>query len=129
MQSDTPSLFLMTGNATVINEAALPTFRKAGPATSRAAGIAVKKRAPSQRMLLLEVFADGAEMTDEQAGIRSGLDAKPNCCYWKRLGELRTLGWLELTGGTAPSRAGERQRLSRITAAGLEALKQAGLAG
>lgn len=117
----------MKGNATVINEAALPNVRRNDPATSKAAGRAVKRRAPSQRMVLLQEFVGGVELTDEQAGIRSGLDAKPNCCYWKRLGELRTLGWLELTGGTAPSRAGEQQRMSRITAAGLEALKQAGL--
>lgn len=104
-------------------DATPPNVRRTDPTTSRRAGTSAKRRAPSQRDLLLREFANGKELTDEQAGIASGLASKPNCCYWKRLSELRSLGLIETTGRTALSRASEQQRVCRITPAGIRHLE------
>jgi hypothetical protein len=113
-----------------VNADALPdAFRKSDPETSKMAGKRRSRLGGGQRALLLRQFANGEELTDEQAGIKSGLADKPNCCYWKRLSELRALGLIEPTGRTAGSRAGEQQRICRLTEAGIDAMRELGAAG
>lgn len=98
--------------------------RSSDPATSKQAALTVSKRSPSQQILLLQVFGDGRELSDEEAGDISGLSKKPKCCYWKRLSELRQGGYIEDTGRTKASSVDEQQRICRITAKGLEFLRE-----
>lgn len=100
----------------------LPLFRNVDPETSRKGAKAVKPRRQSQAMLLLAEYQN-QPLTDEEAGISSGLAAKPKCCYWKRCSELRAMGLIEDTGDTRPSTAGSAMMVCRITSEGLEALK------
>jgi hypothetical protein len=80
-------------------------------------------RAGSQRATLLAVYAGTLfGFTDEEAGTTSGLARLPRCCYWKRCSELRQAGYIEPTGDTRLSTAGESQQVCRITQAGLDAL-------
>lgn len=92
-------------------------------ATSKDGSQAVKIRKDSQQYVLLQTYANPAHwthgLTDEEAGERSGLAAKPRCCYWKRCSELRELGLLEDTGIVRPSSAGCDQRAFRITMLGM----------
>jgi len=94
--------------------------RSTDPETSQAAGEAVRVRAGTQQAKLLAAFAAATVgLTDEQAGMISGLSALPGCCYWKRCSELRALGLIEvIEGQTRESRAGQKQRVSRITERG-----------
>lgn len=102
-----------------------PLFRSADPDTSTQAARDVIPRRGSQTMQLLAVYRNHAlfGMTDEEAGIESGLAARPKCCYWKRCSDLRTAGFIEPTGDTRPSSAGSQMQVCRITAKGMEALK------
>jgi hypothetical protein len=59
----------------------LPLFRSADPITSVLGAGEVKPRRRSQAMLLLAEYLHGG-MTDEEAGMASGLALKPKCCYW-----------------------------------------------
>jgi len=96
--------------------------RSTDPVTSKQAALQVSKRAPSQQVQLLQTFANGVELTDEESGDLTGLSKKPKCCYWKRLSELRQGGYIEDTGRTKASSVGEQQRVCRITAKGIEFL-------
>lgn len=92
------------------------------PTTSKAGAQSVAIRSGSQRTKLLEAYAlYGNEMTDETAGILSGLHGK-GAGYWKRCSELRRAGYIALTGTTGRSLNGSLQQCSRITAAGRKAL-------
>ena len=68
-------------------------------------------------------------MTDEQAGIKSGLHSKPGCCYWKRCSELRQMGFIKVVyvapfvPATRTSRAGEQQQVCELTETGLERVR------
>jgi hypothetical protein len=102
----------------------LPTARNNDPLTSHIAGVGVRVRSGSQRALLLSAYAEHAEgLTDEEAGLYTGLAGKAGCCYWKRSSELRQMKLIESTGSTRFSRANERQQVCRITAYGLAALR------
>jgi hypothetical protein len=72
-------------------------------------------------MLLLAEDLKGA-MTDEEAGLASGLALKPKCCYWKRCSELRAMGLIIPTGETRLSSAGSAMQVCEITQEGKEAL-------
>lgn len=98
--------------------------RSDDPVTSKLAAMRVSKRSPSQQVLLLQMFGDGRELTDEEAGDLSGLSKKPKCCYWKRLSELRQGGYIEDTGRTKASSVDEQQRVCRITAKGIAFLAE-----
>jgi hypothetical protein len=77
----------------------LPLFRSADPITSVEGAKDVKPRRTSQAMLLLAEYLKGG-LTDEEAGMASGLALKPKCCYWKRCSELRAGGFIIPTGET-----------------------------
>jgi len=99
----------------------LPLFRSADPITSVLGAGDVKPRRGSQQALLLAQYLQG-EMTDEEAGMASGLALKPKCCYWKRCSELRAKGLIIPTGETRLSSAGSAMQVCAITPAGKEAL-------
>jgi hypothetical protein len=93
------------------------------PATSVAGARNITVRAGSQRYKLLWEYC-AVEMTDEEAGQRSGLASMPKCCYWKRCSELRAAGFIEATGSTRLSSAGVPQQVCAITEAGRRALAE-----
>jgi len=97
--------------------------RTSDPDTSKAGAISVSFRAGTQKMLLLQAYANlTAGLTDEEAGTNSGLAQKPKCCYWKRCSELRQAGFIKTIGLTRPSSVGEAQQVCAITEAGLAML-------
>jgi hypothetical protein len=100
----------------------LPLFRSADPVTSRQGARDVLPRRDSQQGQLLAVYRNQPGLTDEEAGIKSGLAAKPKCCYWKRCSELRAKGLIEDTGNTRLSSAGSAMRVCRLSAKGAELL-------
>ena len=103
----------------------LPLFRASDPVTSREGARDVKPRRGSQTMTLLATFAGYKinGLTDEEAGVASGLAELPRCCYWKRCSELRALGFIADMGTTRLSSAGSAMMVCNITPTGLEALK------
>ena len=100
----------------------LPLFRSADPITSVLGAGEVKPRRRSQAMLLLAEYLHGG-MTDEEAGMASGLALKPKCCYWKRCSELRAMGLIIPTGETRLSTAGSAMQVCEITEEGEKALR------
>lgn len=101
----------------------LPLFRKEDPITSVLGAGDVKPRRVSQAMLLLAEYAHRDGLTDEEAGLFSGLSQRPKCCYWKRCSELRYEGFIIPTGETRLSSAGSAMQVCAITEEGREALK------
>jgi hypothetical protein len=95
----------------------LPLFRSADPITSVLGAGDVKPRTGSQQALLLSEYQHGG-LTDEEAGMASGLAQKPKCCYWKRCSELRAKGLIVPTGETRLSSAGSAMQVCVITEAG-----------
>jgi hypothetical protein len=100
----------------------LPLFRSADPITSVLGAGDVKPRRGSQQALLLAEYAHRDGLTDEEAGLFSGLLSRPKCCYWKRCSELRAKGLIALTGETRLSSAGSAMQVCAITEAGRNAL-------
>jgi hypothetical protein len=88
--------------------------RANAPTTTRKAAQSVAPRAGSQRHRLLEQYWLHGELTDEEAGQSSGLRT-PGCAYWMRCSELRQQGFIEPTGKTRTSTAGEQQNVCQIT--------------
>ena len=101
----------------------LPLFRNTDPETSVKGAQDVKPRRGSQAMLLLAEYAHRDGLTDEEAGLFSGLLSRPKCCYWKRCSELRAKGLIIPTGETRLSSAGSAMQVCAITAEGRQALK------
>lgn len=104
--------------------------RHTDPPTSHAAAQsrALRVRAGSQCAALLAAYADAGDygLTNDGAGVLTGLASRPGCCYWKRCGELLDAGFIAATDDTRTSRAGEAQRVCVITPAGLRALDNMG---
>ena len=100
----------------------LPLFRSADPITSALGARDVKPRQGSQQQLLLAEYANRDGLTDEEAGLFSGLAQRPKCCYWKRCSELRAKGFIVPTGETRISSAGSAMQVCAITPAGKAAL-------
>jgi hypothetical protein len=100
----------------------LPLFRSADPITSVLGAGDVKPRRGSQQALLLAEYAHRDGLTDEEAGLFSGLLSRPKCCYWKRCSELRAKGLIAPTGETRLSSAGSAMQVCSITLAGRNSL-------
>jgi hypothetical protein len=100
----------------------LPLFRSADPITSVQGAGDVKPRRTTQAMKLLAEYVHRDGLTDEEAGLFSGLLARPKCCYWKRCSELRAKGFIVPTGVTRLSSASSAMQVCAITEAGKEAL-------
>jgi hypothetical protein len=101
----------------------MPLFRSADPITSVLGAGDVKPRRQTQAMQLLAEYAHRDGLTDEEAGLFSGLLSRPKCCYWKRCSELRAKGFIVPTGVTRLSSAGSAMQVCTITPAGKEALQ------
>ncbi len=99
----------------------MPLFRNTDPITSALGAGDVKPRRQTQAMQLLAEYQQGG-LTDEEAGMASGLALKPKCCYWKRCSELRAKGLIAPTGVTRLSSAGSAMQVCAITAEGRKAL-------
>jgi hypothetical protein len=117
----------------------LPLFtaaRNSDPATSQVNRDAFKKK-ESQRDMILRTYndhylsnlvsfgdaSDGAQgLIDEQVGKETAwLNSNMyeyRICYWKRCSELRKLGFIEPTGETRLSSAGQPQQVCKITVEG-----------
>jgi len=115
--------------------------RTGDPATSQAGARSVAFRAGSQKARLLACYIEAGPfdpdtgqggLTADEAGKMSGLAEKPNCCYWKRCGELEDdhgfVGQPE-GGPTRPGNAGDRQIVRAVTEAGLAAAEALYLQG
>ena len=100
----------------------LPLFRAADPDTSAAGARAVKYRRGSQAMKLLATY-EYADLTDEQAGVLSGLASDARCGFWKRCSDLRRLGLISDSGERRNTLSGTSAMVCFITPAGIEALK------
>lgn len=100
----------------------LPLFRNDDPDTSKQGAKDVLPRRGSQQAQLLAVYRNQPGLTDEQAGVLSGLASKPKCCYWKRCSELRAKGLIEPTGETRLSSAGSAMQVCRLSTKGAEVL-------
>lgn len=96
------------------------------PITSVMADANVQTRAGSQKWTLLVFYTQAGEqgLTDEEAGIRSGLKDK-GANYWRRCSDLRALGLIEPTGEKRISTMRELRMVCRITAAGRAVLEGA----
>jgi hypothetical protein len=102
----------------------LPLFRSADPDTSRDGAKDVLPRRGSQAWALLNEYANARiGLTDEEAGIRSGLAVNPRCCYWKRCSELRAIGLIEDSHTRRQGSTGSTMMVCTITAKGLEAYR------
>lgn len=101
----------------------LPLFRNTDPVTSVEAAADVKPRRVSQAMLLLAEYLHRDGLTDEEAGLFSGLAQRPKCCYWKRCSELRAAGLIIPTGETRLSSAGSMMQVCAITEEGERAFR------
>lgn len=107
-------------------------YRKKDPVTSKKAYENSKIRHGSQQhKLLQEYYRKSLEqefptlgLTDEEAGIRTGLTQKPRCCYWKRCSELRQMSLIIPNGEQRKSTANEAQIVCIITSKGIKALQQ-----
>ena len=102
----------------------LPLFRKDDPITSAMGARDVKPRRGSQQALLLAEYANRDGLTDEEAGLFSGLLSRPKCCYWKRCSELRAGGFIAATADTRTSSAGSEMMVCTITDKGRDLLKE-----
>ena len=96
------------------------------PVTSVMAAANVTCRARSQKWLLLVCYTQAGEqgLTDEEAGIRSGLKDR-GANYWRRCSDLRAMGLIQPTGEKRISTMGELRMVCRITAAGRAVLEGA----
>lgn len=86
-------------------------------AGSHAGAEAVRKRAPTQKMRLLDIYAidAGDGLTDDEAAYEADL---LRSCFWKRCGELRQKGLIEDTGRTRVGYMGVAKMVCQITEAG-----------
>jgi hypothetical protein len=97
-----------------------PLHREPDQPTSVQGAKDVKHRRTSQAMLLLIEYKLH-DLTDEEAGARSGLIRRSRC-YWKRCSDLRSAGYIVNTGKTRIGSAGSAQMICAITPEGLAAL-------
>lgn len=107
-------------------------YRKTDPPTSKKAYRNSQIRHGSQQHQLLQEYHKIAleqefptlGLTDEEAGVRTGLFRKPKCCYWKRCSELRQMLLIRPNGEQRRSSANEAQIVCIITEKGQQALKK-----
>ncbi|GAC1521664.1 MAG: hypothetical protein NVS3B1_06170 [Marmoricola sp.] len=95
-------------------------YRSTDPRTSEAGGHDVAIRSGSQRHKLLMAYADGSDLTADEAMRKA--EISPRSCYWKRVSELLAYGLLEDIDEERLGESGSMQRVNRITAAGKERL-------
>ena len=97
----------------------LPLFRNTDPMTSIQGAADVKPRKATQAMRLLAEYQHRDGLTDEEAGLFSGLIKTG---YWKRCSELRLNGYIIPTGETRVGSQGSLMMVCAITEVGEELL-------
>lgn len=116
--------------------------RRTDPATSQANRDAFRKKA-SQRDVILRTYYDERRkwddsfetwtntdggLTDEECGMKTPWKESTmyveRVCYWKRCSELRKLGFIEPTGWTRKSFAGQEQQVCEITVEGIDYVEE-----
>lgn len=98
----------------------LPLFRALDPDTSVDGAKDVKLRRGSQCAVLLEeYFTHRQGLTDEEAGIKSGLASKRSC-YWKRCSDLRRMGYIIDTGVRREQSTGSKGMVCVLSQKGLD---------
>lgn len=99
--------------------------RRGDPTTSRSAAIHAQERTPTHKMLLLKAYYDNPDgLTDEEAGIVTGLINKPKCSYWKRCGELEADGFVARTLFTREGMTGNLMIVRAITDLGRKQMEK-----
>lgn len=105
-----------------------PTLRMArrnDPQTSKDASKGASQRSLSQKIQLLLAYADNPNgLTDEEAGVITGLFNLPKCSYWKRCSELETEGFIARTLLTRQGMTGNHMMVRQITPNGLTEAKR-----
>lgn len=102
-----------------------PAARNSDPDTSHAAAVRTLGRRAQTTLLLRTYHEAGPEgLTNEEAGLMSGLADDPTCCYWKRCSELAHMEYIVPTGDRRDSRAGRKQRVHAISKEGLMVIKR-----
>ena len=102
----------------------LPLFRLSDPDTSAAGAKDVQIRRGSQAAQLLEqYFYNRLGLTDEEAGVKSGL-AKRGAGYWKRCADLRRLEFIVDTGVRRELSTGSKGMVCVLTQKGLDWARQ-----
>jgi hypothetical protein len=99
--------------------------RFSDPDTSRLAdaslrvreGQANQVRRGTHRHVALMAFAHDHQLTADEVQIHTGIDG-----IWKRVSDLKNMGFIAPTGHTRRSRQGREQEVLEITQAGREAL-------
>lgn len=99
-------------------------WRDVDPPTSVMAAASEQTRAGTHKYMLLVCYTKAGEagLTDEEAGIESGLKAK-GANYWRRCSDLRALGLIRPTGGWRLSTMRERRMVCVITDEGRKVLE------
>jgi hypothetical protein len=98
-------------------------YRNSDPKTSRQAAENTVIKRGSQRFRLLVWYNERLMgLTSEEAGELSGL-AQKGAGYWKRISELRNMGYIQDTGQTRMAKTGNQQIVCQITRAGRLALE------
>lgn len=93
--------------------------RRQDPHTSHAGAKDVAPRSGSQKAKLLEAYANHPDgLTDEEAGVLSGLANNHGCGYWKRCSDLEREGLIQRTLFTRPASTGNQQIVRAITETG-----------
>lgn len=93
--------------------------------TSRLGAESVAMRSSSQKGILLAIYAKVSEpLTDDEAAERSGLLAKPGCCWWHRSADLRHDGLIVKVGQRRSNLTGEERMTCVITEAGRRAFER-----
>jgi len=99
--------------------------RRSDPFTSKEASKGASERSLSQKMRLLLAYADNPNgLTDEEAGVITGLFSLPKCSYWKRCSELETEGFIARTLLTRQGMTGNQMMVRQITPLGLNEAKK-----
>lgn len=103
----------------------IPVARTNDPDTSHAAAARIPRRGSSAR-LLLYVFSLGSFTADEAADALDGVEGYKayKAGTWKRISDLKNLGWIEDTGERRPGRVGRLQAVLTITPAGREEVRR-----
>ena len=99
----------------------LNQVRSSDPDTSKAAQPAF--RPTETHWTLLGAFVRYGDLTADEAAEIAGM-ANNRSCYWKRISELASIGYLENTDQTRQGLAGRQQMVRTISEAGLDAYER-----
>ena len=108
----------LDGQLTVYD--AIPHARTSDPATSHESAARLADKHTMMRTLLL-VFAGHTALSAERAAHLAGYG--PEDGAWKRVSDLKRLGWVDPTGDTTLSSQGRRVALLAVSEKGRQQLR------